>query len=184
MVWLVVVCVFGGQHRYSPRRVTQNKRTHTVWALGCLLFAMMFGYSPFECDFPDGAARPRVVECSYLRVIGRVPFPVRHKYSPQLVETVGCVRRRRRRPVQSGWLGPPAFSSSSDTEPTLTTQTQHNRWILQQDPKQRPFVTDVLRRVEDLIASAPLDPVSKVVSAAAPPAGSVALEMAPLAGAR
>lgn len=62
-----------------------------VWALGCLLFAMMFGYSPFECDFPDGAARPRVVECSYLRVIGRVPFPARHPYSPRLVETVGCV---------------------------------------------------------------------------------------------
>jgi serine/threonine kinase 16 len=72
-----------------------------VWSLGCLLFAMLFGqgYSPFECSFggntgalgggspsdPFGglgaplqtrgvpAARPR--DCTYLAVIGSVPFP-------------------------------------------------------------------------------------------------------------
>ncbi|CAM9262891.1 unnamed protein product, partial [Phaeothamnion confervicola] len=45
-----------------------------VWSLGCLLFAMAFGYSPFECEF-SVEGRPRVVECSLLRVIGPVPFP-------------------------------------------------------------------------------------------------------------
>jgi serine/threonine kinase 16 len=72
-----------------------------VWSLGCLLFAMLFGqgYSPFECSFGDGAGarggghpadpfgglgaplqsrglpavRPR--DCTYLAVIGSVPFP-------------------------------------------------------------------------------------------------------------
>ncbi|KAJ8598997.1 hypothetical protein CTAYLR_009459 [Chrysophaeum taylorii] len=40
-----------------------------VWALGCLLWAMAYGYSPFEADFPTGGKRPRVVECSHLRVL-------------------------------------------------------------------------------------------------------------------
>lgn len=40
-----------------------------VWALGCLLWAMAYGYSPFESDFPSGAKRPRIVECTHLRVL-------------------------------------------------------------------------------------------------------------------
>lgn len=108
---------------------------------------MAFGYSPFECDFPEGALRPRIVECSYLRVIGRVPFPARHPYSPALVETVG--------------------------------------WILQQDPKQRPFVTEVLARVNDLIhaaADASLPSKAAAAAAASGPSESVVVEMAPLTG--
>ncbi len=61
-------------------------------------------------------------------------------------------------------------------------------WILQQDAGKRPYTTDVLRRVEELIAEA------DAAAAAAPPSkagvgippGSVVveMEMAPLAGGR
>lgn len=58
-----------------------------VWSLGCLLYALRFGYSPFECELvgsgggagagvgrvsAGGAGGVRVVECSFLRVIGPV----------------------------------------------------------------------------------------------------------------
>lgn len=36
---------------------------------------MLYGYSPFECEFVAGTAR--VTECGYLRVIGKLPEPPR-----------------------------------------------------------------------------------------------------------
>ena len=46
-----------------------------VWSLGGLLFALVWGFSPFECEFEPRTNSIRVVECSYLRVIGKVPSP-------------------------------------------------------------------------------------------------------------
>jgi hypothetical protein len=40
--------------------------------MGCLLFAWWYGYSPFECEFTENGT-VRVVECSHLRVLSRVP---------------------------------------------------------------------------------------------------------------
>jgi serine/threonine kinase 16 len=62
-----------------PSSIDIDGRTD-VWSFGCLCFAMLFGYSPFECEFSGGQAR--VVECTYLRVIGKLPQPPKSmKYS-------------------------------------------------------------------------------------------------------
>jgi serine/threonine protein kinase len=58
----------GAEHFLDTRRAD-------VWSLGCLLFALLFGFSPFECEFDSRTGHPVVVECGYLRVIGKVPVP-------------------------------------------------------------------------------------------------------------
>jgi serine/threonine kinase 16 len=114
-----------------------------VWALGCLLFALMFGYSPFEVEFGDSGGgreggRPRVVECTFLRVIGKVPWPARHGYSEGLVQMVV--------------------------------------WILEQEPRKRPGVGEVLGRVEGLLSAYDFETEGGWEG------GVVAVEMAPLKG--
>ena len=60
-----------------------------VWSLGCTLFAMCFGASPFECEFGrhDGG-KIRIVECTQLRILGNLPTPPADWYSPLLLETI------------------------------------------------------------------------------------------------
>jgi len=50
-------------------------RLADAWSLGCLLFALLYGYSPFEMEFDSRTGDPVVVACGYLRVIGRLPAP-------------------------------------------------------------------------------------------------------------
>uniref|UniRef100_K3XCD8 Protein kinase domain-containing protein n=1 Tax=Globisporangium ultimum (strain ATCC 200006 / CBS 805.95 / DAOM BR144) TaxID=431595 RepID=K3XCD8_GLOUD len=69
-----------------PDNAQISSRTD-VWSLGCLLFAIAFGYSPFECSFYD-SGEVRVVECTYLAVIGTVKFPKTHAYSPQFCDLI------------------------------------------------------------------------------------------------
>lgn len=44
-----------------------------VWSLGCTLYAILFGASPFESEFRGG--RICIVDCTSLRILGDLPKP-------------------------------------------------------------------------------------------------------------
>ena len=47
-----------------------------VWSLGCTFFAMLFGVSPFECEFRSHQNNNiKVVDCTQLKILGKIPFP-------------------------------------------------------------------------------------------------------------
>ena len=48
-----------------------------VWSLGCTLFAILFGVSPYECEFRSHGEM-RVVDCTSLKILGEPPFPPMH----------------------------------------------------------------------------------------------------------
>ena len=115
-----------------PSTADVDERTD-VWSLGCLLFAMMYGYSPFECEFSSSSAASSqsssssetsrlphvtIVECGYLRVIGRIPEPpaAARRYPPSIDGLVRC--------------------------------------LLRQQPHERPFIGTVLREVSQMVTAA------------------------------
>ena len=63
-----------------------------VWSLGCTLHAIMYGASPFECEFNTVVTAPastspytntmgniKIVDCTHLSILGNIPVP---KYVP------------------------------------------------------------------------------------------------------
>ena len=61
-----------------------------VWSLGCTLHAILYGASPFECEFTNnrGGCGLKIVECTHLSVLtNRLPQPqppVDQWYSPDI----------------------------------------------------------------------------------------------------
>jgi serine/threonine kinase 16 len=46
-----------------------------VWSLGCTLFAMCYGASPFESEFRSHSGELRIVDCTQLKILGDIPMP-------------------------------------------------------------------------------------------------------------
>lgn len=95
-----------------------------IWALGCLLFAWWFGYSPFECEFFIGPHRSspliKVVECSLSRVLSKIP-----------------------RPKMS--------SGIEDRDDKIVCDLVE--WILEKDFTVRPHISDILYRVREITSN-------------------------------
>lgn len=79
-----------------------------VWSCGCVLFALMYGASPFESEFDRRTGAIRIVECSQLRVLGKTPQPSKDSpasqwYSPELTAMVEWIltANRHQRPSLS-----------------------------------------------------------------------------------
>lgn len=76
-----------------------------VWSLGCTLFAMLYGASPFESIFGRSDGRLQIVECTQLNVLKSIPVPPAHTnvaswYSSdlQLLVTEMLTQDRHERP--------------------------------------------------------------------------------------
>ena len=71
-------------------------RAVDVWSLGCTLFAILYGASPFECEFAaprtsSSYTRIRIVDCTSLRILGglpKMPEKVQQWYSTDTMELI------------------------------------------------------------------------------------------------
>jgi serine/threonine kinase 16 len=60
-----------------------------VWSLGCTLHAILYGASPFECEFRQGDIR--IVDCTSLRILGelpKLPEALQQWYSPDVMALI------------------------------------------------------------------------------------------------
>jgi len=77
-----------------------------VWSLGCVLFATLFGASPFECQFSRETGQTRIVDCTQLGVLGEIPRPPENTpsaewYSSEMLNLVEFIleKDRMKRPT-------------------------------------------------------------------------------------
>lgn len=65
-------------------------RAVDVWSLGCTLFAILYGASPFECEFVRTSGI-RIVDCTSLRILGdlpKMPEELQQWYSAETMELI------------------------------------------------------------------------------------------------
>jgi serine/threonine kinase 16 len=99
-------------------------RAVDVWSLGCTLFALLYGASPFEIEFVSpshrGTASIKIVDCTHLSIIGTVPVP--------------------KHPPIASW-----YSESMHRELIQP--------MLNQDPQKRPKTAEIIQAIDTLITS-------------------------------
>eukprot|EP00934_Nitzschia_sp_Nitz4_P000972 Nitzschia sp. Nitz4//scaffold195_size40117//6643//7761//NITZ4_007573-RA/size40117-processed-gene-0.13-mRNA-1//1//CDS//3329540356//972//frame0 len=91
--------LFAGELRAGDAELDYTKVD--VWSCGCVLFAILYGASPFEVEFNRRTGKVQIVECTQLRVLGEVPKPDRGTpsaqwYSPEIVNLVDWILTKDR----------------------------------------------------------------------------------------
>lgn len=76
-----------------PADTTIDERVD-VWSLGATLYALAFGYSPFESTRDAADGRLKLAECSHLRTLGDIVFPARHACSPEFCDFIRWMLQR------------------------------------------------------------------------------------------
>ena len=123
--------LFDGGCRHGPDEPNVDGKVD-VWSCGCLLYALMYGTSPFEMEFRhDGTIR--IVECTHLRVLGgNIPFPQTdvmeasygyRKELKDLVQWILVVDRKHRPDLDSLLMKVEKLVSSSSTTSIASTTT-------------------------------------------------------------
>jgi len=131
----------GVRHRNGGGREVLDYGRVDVWSLGCVLFGLMHGTSPFEMEFLRNNGEPqqqhglvRIVECTHLKILGEVPFP-----------SVSSPRRNN----VIGSLGGTAISKGNTDgtngkyPPSLY---QFIQYMLNHDRASRPNIQEVAKR--------------------------------------
>lgn len=63
-------------------------RSLDAWSLGCLLYGLLYGASPFECEFVRSSGHLKIIDASHLSVLGPIPKPkmppVSTWYAPEI----------------------------------------------------------------------------------------------------
>lgn len=118
--------LFGGGLSYGPAEALHYEYSD-VWSLGCVLFAMMYGASPFQTEWRislvDGAAAEGttlLTECTRSKVVqAQIPFPP---------------------------LGGAADRRYSEATKDLV------RFMLQKEGRERPTCSDLVERIDAMIS--------------------------------
>eukprot|EP00581_Thalassiosira_minuscula_P016879 CAMPEP_0183731944 /NCGR_PEP_ID=MMETSP0737-20130205/36935_1 /TAXON_ID=385413 /ORGANISM="Thalassiosira miniscula, Strain CCMP1093" /LENGTH=516 /DNA_ID=CAMNT_0025964805 /DNA_START=255 /DNA_END=1805 /DNA_ORIENTATION=- len=139
--------LFEGGLRHGPREILDYGKVD-VWSLGCVLFGLMHGTSPFEMEYPrsnggcsnnpnnnndEQYGLVRIVECTHLKILGEVPFP----------------------PWMGSGLGnsPNAGAGGDGRNGKYPTSLyKFVRYMVHHDRNQRPNIHEVVKRYEELHA--------------------------------
>jgi serine/threonine kinase 16 len=108
---------------FEPTRGVNLDCRTDVWSVGCLLFAWWFGYSPFECEFTASESK----SCKYRVKLAECSFS----------------RVLARIPRPSG--------KEVNIDDNIVCDLVE--WILEKNISTRPFMSDVISRIEETIGN-------------------------------
>ena len=64
-------------NKYDDKDSVLDYTKVDVWMLGCVLFAILFGVSPYECEFSRTTGQVKVVETTHNKILAdTIPWPV------------------------------------------------------------------------------------------------------------